>query len=40
MDSHGGRVEIDSEKGRGTTVCVPFPPSRVIAPPSIPLVSS
>ncbi len=30
MDGHGGRIEIDSKPGRGTTVTVTFPPSRTL----------
>jgi two-component system, chemotaxis family, CheB/CheR fusion protein len=32
MELHGGTLTIDSIEGKGTTACVHFPSSRVIAP--------
>ena len=34
IELHGGSLSISSEKGRGTTVVVELPASRVIAEPS------
>ncbi len=31
MELHGGTLSIDSQEGKGTTVCVHFPASRVMA---------
>ncbi|MEE8394091.1 MAG: ATP-binding protein, partial [Rhodospirillales bacterium] len=31
IELHGGTFEIESEKGRGTTVTVCFPPERTVA---------
>lgn len=37
LELHGGRMEIRSQKGTGTTICVIFPQNRVLSPPIPPL---
>ena len=37
ITAHGGDIWIDSEKGRGTTVTVTLPASRIVAAPTRPL---
>jgi len=32
VELHGGTLEIESKKGRGTTVTVRFPPERTVVP--------
>jgi signal transduction histidine kinase len=40
MEVHGGRLELNSEIGRGTSVIMFFPPDRVVIPTATALSTS